>query len=279
MDLTKIKNSKPYSAIRRFYYSLKNWDATKVRLKTQRDIRKFKNICKGQPCVVIGNGPSLRIEDLTALHDLRVKTFACNRIHKVFSQTPWRPDYYFMSDNKLMETDHGAPEEGFEKIDCFYPKRHRALVENKKNSHYYLEKPFDYAKEGRFSTDASTGVYPAGSVTTEMLQFAFYMGFSEVYLIGVDFSYNVTQQKDQKTYTYNNEDNYFIKGYLKPGEVADMPNFAANLLSFKAAKDTFEANGRIIKNATRGGKLEVFERIDLDELLCRWKSFRRITKD
>ena len=268
--VTSIKNSKPYSALRRTYYSLKNWDRTKERLKVIRNIRRFKNIGKGKPCVVIGNGPSLRLEDLTKLHELGIKTFACNRIHKVFDQTRWRPDYYFMSDNNLVASDHGAPSEGFEGIECFYPKRHKKAINNKE-SNFYLEHKFDWNKEGRFSPDAAKGIYPAASVTTEMLQFAYYMGFSEVYLIGVDFSYNITKATGETKYSYNDEDNYFIKGYLKPGEVADMPNFTANLLSFKAAKDAFDANGRIIRNATRGGKLEVFERVDLDDLFDKWE--------
>ena len=108
-----------------------------------------------------------------------------------------------------------------------------------------------------------------------MIQFAYYMGFSEIYLIGVDFSYAVTQKLDSKTYSYQGENNYFIPGYLKPGEVADMPNINANLLGFKAARDTIETNGRGIYNATRGGKLEVFERVDLDELLKKWEAEKK----
>ena len=38
-------------------------------------------------------------------------------------------------------------------------------------------------------------------------------------------------------------------------------------LGYEAAKRYAEKNGIIIKNATRGGKLEVFERIDLDVIL------------
>ena len=65
--------------------------------------------------------------------------------------------------------------------------------------------------------------------------------------------------------------NYFIKDYLKPGEVANIPNVTANLLAFQAARKEMEASGRIVRNATRGGKLEVFERADLDELFEEWK--------
>ena len=265
-----IKISRPYSFLRRRYYRLKNWKTTKNELQIRIRLRRFKNYGKNRVCVIVGNGPSLRIEDLTKLHELNIDTFACNRIHKVFDQTTWRPSFYFMSDNKLVESDHGAPEEGFDNIPCFYPDRHKDNINNKK-SYYYLELPFDYTKEGKFSLDASKGVYPAGSVTTEMIQFAYYMGYSEVYLIGVDFNYNITNAGSDNTYSYQGEKNYFIKGYLKPGEVADIPNLAANLMSFSAAREAFEEHGRGIFNATRGGKLEVFERADLDRKFIEWE--------
>ena len=108
-----------------------------------------------------------------------------------------------------------------------------------------------------------------------MLQFAYFMGFSEIYLIGVDFSYAITNKIDDRTYKYEGESNYFVKDYLKPGEVADMPNIKANLLGFHAAREAIEAQGRVVANATRGGKLEVFDRINLDELLMKWEEEQR----
>ncbi len=262
-----IRESAPVNALRRTYYALKNWDHTKDLLSLRKQMRPYGNRHRGQACVVIGNGPSLRVEDLTKLHELGIPTFACNRIHLIFPQTPWRPTYYCMSDEKLIKQydDHVedvAPE------NRFFPKWCREHI---KNGVFYNTLSFDYESEGKFSLDASRGLCGGASVTTEMLQLAYYMGFSEIYLIGVDFSYAITQKKDDRTYTYQGENNYFIPGYLKPGEVADMPNVNANLLAFHAARTAVEGQGRIIKNATRGGKLEVFERVDLDELFEKWE--------
>lgn len=262
-----IKNTRLYIAARKLYYALKNWDETKENLIIEWKLRQYKNRYQGKACVVVGNGPSLRAEDLTKLHELGIPTFACNRIHLVFPLTPWRPTYYFMSDAKLIAqyTDHvdDVPAER-----RFFPKHYRDRV---KNGVYYNTLGVDYEHEGKFSLDAGKGVYQGCSVTTEMLQLAYYMGFSEIYLIGVDFSYAVTRKLDNMTYSYQGENNYFIPGYLKPGEVADMPNVNANLLAFKAAKDAVEGQGRVICNATRGGKLEVFRRVNLDELFERWE--------
>lgn len=262
-----IKETKPYIAIRNVYYALKNWKKTCDDWKIYRGIRPLKDKHKGQACVVVGNGPSLKVEDLTRLHELKIPTFACNRIHLIFPQTSWRPTYYFMSDEKLVKQyDDDVPDVPVHRR--FFPKQYRGTI---CNGVFYNSIQFDYEHEGKFSLDAARGICPAASVTTEMIQFAYYMGFSEIYLIGVDFSYAVTQKLDSKTYSYQGENNYFIPGYLKPGEVADMPNVNANLLGFNAAKVAIEGQGRIIKNATRGGKLEVFERVNLDELFTRWE--------
>ncbi len=265
-----IKETRPVNALRRAYYAIRNWEQTKDNIQTRRVIRRYKDRHKGEPCVVIGNGPSLRAEDLTTLHELGIATLACNRIHLIFEKTPWRPTYYFMSDAKLVEQyEDDVPDVTPDRR--FFPRRYRGKINN---GAFYMELPFRFEQEGCFSLDAAKGVYGGGSVTTEMLQFAYYLGFSEIYLIGVDFSYNVTNQVDSKTYAYQGENNYFISGYLKPGEVADMPNIAANLMAFHAARDAVEGQGRVIRNATRGGKLEVFERQDLDELFAKWRATR-----
>ncbi len=263
-----IKETVPYITVRKIYYLVKDWKKNSENRKAYAAIRPFKDKHKGQRCVVVGNGPSLRAEDLTRLHDLGIPTFACNRIHLIFPQTPWRPSYYFMSDEKLLaQYNDDVPDVPAQRR--FFPKQARGML---RNGNFYNTILFDYEHEGKFSLDAAKGVYAAASVTTEMIQFAYYMGFSEIYLIGVDFSYAVTQKVDSRTYAYQGENNYFIPGYLKPGEVADMPNVNVNLLGFHAARQAIEEQGRKIFNATRGGKLEVFDRVNLDELFAQWEA-------
>ena len=270
----KIKNSKPYSAVRRAFYALKNWDETKDRLQIERKLRKYKDIHKGEPCVVIGNGPSLKIEDLTRLHELGIRTFGCNRVTLAFPQTPWRPDYYFISDENLL-AGYEDEVDGVPADHRFFPKKFRE--KGLKNGVFYGPSPefYDYEKEGKFSTDVSKGVCGGATVSYEMIQFAYYMGFSEIYLIGMDFSYAVNNPLNDKTYAYQGENNYFIKDYLKPGEISVRQNVTANLLAFRKAKETVEGNGRLIRNATRGGKLEVFDRVSLDDLFVKWEKDKR----
>ncbi len=266
-----IKESAPYSFARKVYYSLRNWRETKEDLRIYNNLRRFKNTAKTKACFIVGNGPSLRLEDLERIGHLGIPSFASNRIYLAFPKISWRPSYYFISDERLI-TDYNKEKDIFFGIPSFFPRKYRELVES---GEFYNELIYDYRVEGRFSDNAAVGIYAGGSVTTEMIQFAYYMGYKEIYLIGVDFNYTINNPNEDRSYTYQGENNYFIQGYLKKGEVAAIPDVELNLRAFRAAKVVIEKQGRIIKNATRGGKLEVFDRADLDELLTKWEEDRK----
>ena len=266
--MATLKDNYVLNKVRDGYYALKNWDRTSDKIKLSGIIKKYHNIHKGEKCVIVGNGPSLRVEDLEKLYTLEIPTFACNRIYKIFPETCWRPTFFFITDELLLE---GYKDEldGVPADHRFFPESFRNKLNN---GVFFYPGPeyYDYEKESRFSLDASKGVYGGGTVTYEMMQFAYYMGFSEIYLIGVDFSYAVNNPLNSQTYSFEGENNYFIKDYLKPGEVAAIPNINANLLAYHAAREAASENGFSIYNATRGGKLEVFQRVDLDELFRNW---------
>lgn len=57
--------------------------------KEGRRLKKLKNIHLGKRCFIIGNGPSLKAEDLSKLYKNNEITFAFNRIYHIFDQTKW----------------------------------------------------------------------------------------------------------------------------------------------------------------------------------------------
>jgi len=111
-------------------------------------------------------------------------------------------------------------------------------------------------KQVRFSEDLSKMAYPGTSVVHFLMQIIFYMGFEEIYLLGTDCNYN-GQVKHSKLVTYRNSDQIgnspkdIYMGLIKDYELAN-----------KIAKD----RGIRIYNATRGGMLEVFPRVKLEEI-------------
>jgi hypothetical protein len=101
------------------------------------------------------------------------------------------------------------------------------------------------------------------------LQLAFYMGFSEVYLIGMDFSYAVPQSTtiEGANYTSNEDDpNHFHPEYFGKGKKWHDPMLDRVAMNYEKAKEAFGADGRTIYNATVGGKLEIFPRTEYASL-------------
>jgi hypothetical protein len=108
-----------------------------------------------------------------------------------------------------------------------------------------------------FSTDFTKSLIEGYTVTYAAIQLAAYMGFLNIYLLGVDFDYSGDTSKGE---------NHFIKSYMKEGEVFQATDENKALLAYQKAEQFSREHGFRIYNATRGGKLEVFERVDFDSL-------------
>ena len=120
----------------------------------------------------------------------------------------------------------------------------------------------------RFSVDPRQRLYCGQSVTIINLQLAYWMGFSRVVLIGMDFSYTIPDDVDREgdLITSNSDDvNHFHPHYFGKGKSWKDPKLDRVLVNYRLAKEMFEADGREIVNATVGGRLEIFQRMDLLE--------------
>ena len=54
----------------------------------------LKDTHKGESCFIIGNGPSLKAEDLELLKNNNIFCFASKRINLIYDKTSWRPDIW-----------------------------------------------------------------------------------------------------------------------------------------------------------------------------------------
>ena len=133
----------------------------------------------------------------------------------------------------------------------------------------FYEKKSKFFEVPQFSKDMSKRLYCGQSVTIVNLQIAYYLGFTEVYLIGMDFSYD--QRPDDvkignKIISGGDDLNHFHKEYFGKGKIWHDPKLHNVLKSYKSAKVNFEKDGRNIYNATYGGKLEIFDRVNYNSL-------------
>lgn len=237
-----------------------------------QEMAAFRDRHKGERCVIIGNGPSLNDLELGRLRT--ENTIGVNGIFYA-EALDFPLTYYVVEDTSVMEENLEAIK-SYEAGHKFFPTIYRSMYQtDEDNVTFFTMNRGFYAKESpnfctpRFSTDASQRVFCGQSVTIINLQLAYYMGFSEVYLIGMDFSYTIPdsaeRQGDLITST-EDDPNHFHKDYFGKGKTWKDPKLDRVLNNYQLAKAMFEADGRIIYNATAGGKLEIFPRADFHEV-------------
>lgn len=231
-----------------------------------RKLARLHNFYLGQRCFIIGNGPSLRADDLSTLHVHGEITFAFNRIFQIFDKTQWRPTYFLSQDNLALSTS--AME-----MSAIPAKAKFIPVEAKwyqgisiKDASYFHLVPNDERDYHLFSEDIPSRIYNSTTVAYTAIQLAVWMGFKEIYLIGTDHHFHTTRDRYGKIHIDTNAKDYFADDYNKKRNGEWLPNVDASTMAFESARDYAEARGIKIYNATRGGKLEVFERRDFDGL-------------
>lgn len=236
------------------------------RTKYGKKIKKLKNIYEGKRCFIIGNGPSLKVEDLEQLKN--EYTFGFNRIYHIFNQTDWRPTFYCTQDYKIATNSFHDIKKYIKTEYFFTPINLKWYYSLNFNTQYYFNPLSDKNKNEIpiFSEDISHGINTGNTCAYTAMQIAIYMGFSEIYLIGVDHNFHISQDKDGKVIVNNEVKDYFCDTYNEDKGELFIPRLDLSTLSYISAQKYTKEHTANIYNATRGGKLEVFPRVEFDEL-------------
>jgi hypothetical protein len=247
------------------FYKLR---ALKLSHNSENPFKNLKNYGKGKRCFIIGNGPSLNKIDITLLKD--EVTFGVNSIFLLYDKMGFEPTYYLVEDNLVMEDRHEDIDKYVVKSTKFFPKVYSRFIKNRKNTHFVdFFTVFDYRGFPHFSKDPMVYCWHGGTVSYFCMQIAFYFGFSEVYLVGFDHNYTIPSSAQIEGYciTSTEDDvNHFSPDYFGKGYRWHDPMMDRMETSYNKAKKVFERNGRKIYNATKGGKLEVFPRVEFESL-------------
>ncbi len=238
-----------------------------------RRLHQLKDLHRGRRAFVIGAGPSLKRTDLDRLGD--DITFASNKIYLAFEETAWRPTYYSVTD--VLVARNNSEEIRDLDLTHIHSEHVRPVLGDDPRFLYLRHLPairlFGTSPQ-RFSRDLNRGVYGGSTVIYHQLQLAFYLGIREVYVIGVDFSFDVpkgtvTDAKTELGETVirsRGEVNHFHPDYRKPGESWTMPELDKQRLAFSRAREAFEAAGGRLINASRQTRLDVLPRADFDRV-------------
>jgi glycosyltransferase involved in cell wall biosynthesis len=234
-------------------------------------LMELHNSRRGERAIIIGNGPSLNRTDLDQLKG--VATFGVNGIYYADERLPEPLTFYVVEDTAVFRENtadvlaYGRTAETF-LLPTLYepacgPEDHPVFF--RMNAGFYRTDDPSYCRP-RFSTNACEVVYCGQSVTIINLQLAYWLGFTEIGLIGMDFSYTVPTgtQVSGALYTSAGDDpNHFDPRYFGAGKTWKDPKLNRVLANYALAKAIFESDGRRIVNCTPGGRLEAFERVDL----------------
>lgn len=199
---------------------------------------------------LIGNGPSLRDTPLELLKG--EDTMAMNAISLIYDKTDWRPTFYFCMDVNPNDTRRWKSIE--DNLSCkklflydlwkdrfrhdnieFYPrcKKHHPFPVYSKNACQEWHLPAICTAHGSMSP---------------MMQIAVSMGYDEIYLLGCDM---FTQKHD-----------HFHENYPAYAVWNERNKIEQHI--HEVAKKSSPAK---IYNATVGGSLEVYPRVDIRKVL------------
>lgn len=223
----------------------------------------YKETVKKKRCFIIGNGPSLTVEDLDLLKEHDEDTFASNRIYCIYNKTEWRPNYYICQDDRVLyqieeDLEYAISESEITFLPANrYPFR-KEIVQNGRVSFFYLKTEYLNRNDVRFSCDVTKGVYEGMTVSYSMAQIAIYMGYKEIVFLGMDNNYSV--KKTDSENHFNGMKAFDVSKFYPP-QYEVMNNAFMKLLHYS------DSNGISIINATRGGNLNMYKRVELEQIV------------
>ena len=235
------------------------------RRESIRRLAAFKDIHKGKRAFIIGNGPSLKQTDLSKLKD--EFTFGLNRIYLMFAELGFSTSYLVSVNDLVIE--QCAAEIAAQPMPKFLSWRsHRFFTDQFPNSQSTNLPTFLYTSYDNpaFTANAAARLWEGATVTYVALQLAFFMGFEQVILIGVDHNFT-TQGKANTTITSEGDDpNHFSGQYFGKGFRWQLPDLETSEIGYRMARTAYQQAGRTVLDATVGGKLTIFPKADYNSL-------------
>jgi Protein of unknown function DUF115 len=235
------------------------------RRESIRRLAALKDAHKGQRAFIIGNGPSLKQTDLTKLKN--EFTFGMNRIYLMFPELGFTTSC-LVSINDLVIEQCAQEMAALDLPKYLAWRSHRHFRDLRLSTFDQHSPTFIYTTYtgARFARDVSSRVWEGATVTNVALQLAFHMGFQEVILIGVDHNF-ASKGDANKTLVSNGDDpNHFSPAYFGKGFRWQLPDLDTSEIGYRFAHQAYESAGRKVLDATIGGKLTIFPKVDYRSL-------------
>lgn len=221
------------------------------RLKTYQDKHK------GERCFIIGNGPSLKKMDLSFLEN--ETSFGANRIYLLFEELGFTTSYFCsVNPNVTEQFKDDIAALSMPKFLTWGAREHMPFTDDT----MFIR----YIHEEEFHPTPLRGLWYGATVTYVSLQLAYFMGFETVYLIGVDHSFKDKGPAHKLVTAQGDDENHFHPDYFGKGVKWQLPDLDTSEQAYLCARQYYETQGRKIYDATVGGKLQIFPKVDYNSL-------------
>jgi len=234
----------------------------------------FKDKHKGQPAFVIVNGPSLATQDILCLKDQ--VTFVVSGFWKHEAVFNWQPTYYslldanFFTDTPATRAFYQSLHQRIHSSTFFVPlfrgfdaiQKYEFLPKNR--AHYVAT-----IGEKALHNDLTTIVQGFAGVSAFSLSQAIYMGCSPIYLLGFDHDYLANRGIDRHFYSGGTLIGHPATNIPLSDRVPYDVEMKANLRlwrNYRVLNTIAESKDIKIFNATKGGYLDIFPRVDYESL-------------
>jgi hypothetical protein len=240
-------------ASRRFLWDLnyKSW-ISRHRLKRMKDSVRGK-------AVILCNGPSLLNVDFNLLAG--VATYGLNKVNLLFEKTLFRPSCIVAVNRLVLEQNREFYNRT--KLPLFLDSDAAGIIRLRANV-TFIHSWFG----ARFARDCSMSVPQGNTVTYVALQLAFHMGYRDVALVGCDHNFAVRGPANMEVKSGSSDASHFDPNYFSGGMKWQLPDLPASEYHYALAGRFYSAFGGRVVNATTGGRLEVFPRMELGEWLA-----------
>lgn len=238
--------------------------------------RSLDSIHSGRRCFIVGNGPSIKSQDITLLKNeitITASSFFRHPDAKTISPDYWvladplfweKPDEYFnplmqLAIDKAIAAKLFVPTGGI----SFYSSIKTSPLIDPCYFHYDVSKDIDSL------IDFTQGIPAYGqNVISVSMMLAFYLGCNPIYLIGCDHDFMKTTKDEYAgihvKHFYHNQDEVKCSGLLTWGQwSAAMLRMAYEYEQLKGYASFW---GFQIFNATRDGCLDIFSRVEYESL-------------
>ncbi len=232
------------------------------RRESIRRLAALKDVHKGKRAFIIGNGPSLKQTDTSKLKN--EITFGMNRIYLAFPEWGFTTSYLCVTNDLVVE----------QFVDDISALPIPKFIAWRSHRHFNYQLPltqlptFVYTTYTgpKFSTDVRWRVWEGATVTNLALQLAFHMGIEKAILIGVDHNFADKGEANKTIVSQGDDANHFMPNYFGKGVKWQLPDLDTSEIGYALAREAYHRAGREVVDATVGGKLKIFPKVDYNSL-------------